>query len=218
MEYKYKTVIFDMDGTVLDTVDDLTDSVNAGLLKANLPLRTRDEVQSFLGNGMKVLIEKAVPKNITEEEKNLVWEGFRSYYKEHCNDKTHAYDGIVELMEKLKEDGIKMAIVSNKADSACQELSKLYFDNLVDLSIGESSQLARKPAPDMVWKAIDMLGADKETSIYIGDSEVDFETAKNSNIACISVLWGFRTKEFLESIGATNFAKKPADIVKLLKQ
>lgn len=209
---KYKAVIFDMDGTVLDTLEDLTDTLNHALLKNNMPLHTLDEVRGFVGNGLRVMLERAVPAGTDEETMTLVFNAFKEHYKIHCNDKTHPYDGIKELMKELKAYGIKMAIVSNKVDSAVKDLSKIYFDDLVDVAIGEKTGIARKPAPDMVYEAMRILDVEKSDAVYVGDSDVDYNTAVNSGLPCISVLWGFKTKEFLESLGATCFAEKPSDI------
>lgn len=215
-KFRYKTVIFDMDGTVLDTLEDLTDTVNYALGKFDLPLRSLEEVRMFLGNGIKALMQSVVPDGEKNPLYSQVFDAFKDYYKEHCNDKTHAYEGIPELMELLNKEGIKMAIVSNKVQSAVTDLNERYFKGLTEVAIGETHGIARKPAPDMVFKAMEILGADAETTVYVGDSEVDYNTAKNSGLDCISVLWGFRTKEFLEKIGATTFAEKPMDIFALI--
>jgi len=216
MNYKYTTVIFDMDGTVLNTVTDLMNALNHGLKKAELPLKNEDEVKRILGNGMRYMIEHAIPEGTSPEKQQIVFDGFKEFYYEHSNDNTKPYDGIVELMEELHRDGVRMAIVSNKPDKACQDLNEQYYKDITDLCMGEREGLKRKPAPDMVYEALRIMGCDKETAIYVGDSEVDYETAKNSGLPCISVTWGFRSKEHLISIGADKLADTPAEILHYL--
>lgn len=215
--FKYDTVIFDMDGTVLDTLEDLTDTVNYALGKNNFPLKSMDEVRRVLGNGIKFLMQSVVPDGALNPLYSQVFDDFKYYYREHCNDKTHAYEGILELMALLKSEGIRMAIVSNKVQSAVTELNEKYFTGLTEVAIGETGGVARKPEPDMVFQAMKMLDAKPETTVYVGDSEVDFATAKNSGLDCISVLWGFRTRAYLEEIGAKTFAEKPMDIYNILR-
>ena len=208
----YKLAVFDMDGTILDTLEDLKDSTNFALEKCGYPTRSYDEVRRFVGNGIRKLIERAVPKGLTVEQIDRVHEVFTEHYKVHCADKTKAYDGIKPLLEKLRASGVKTAVVSNKADYGVQELCKEYFDGLFDYAVGEREGIRRKPAPDAVNEALRVLGIDKSEAVYIGDSDVDFETAKNAELPCISVLWGFRDEEFLREKGATLFVRDPAEI------
>lgn len=208
----YRLAVFDMDGTILDTLEDLKDSTNFALQKCGYPVRTHDEVRRFVGNGIRKLIERAVPDGLTVEEIDCVHEVFTEHYKVHCADKTKAYDGIKPLIEKLRANGVKTAVVSNKADYGVQELCKEYFDGLFDYAVGEKEGIRRKPAPDSVNEALRVLGVDKSEAVYIGDSDVDFETAKNAELPCISVLWGFRDEEFLREKGATLFVHDPAEI------
>lgn len=208
----YKLAVFDMDGTILDTLEDLKDSTNFALEKCGYPTRTYDEVRRFVGNGIRKLIERAVPEGLTVEQIDRVHEVFTEHYKVHCADKTKAYDGIKPLLEKLRANGVKTAVVSNKADYGVQELCKEYFDGLFDYAIGEREGIRRKPAPDSVNEALRVLGMSKSEAVYIGDSDVDFETAKNAELPCISVLWGFRDEEFLREKGATLFVHDPAEI------
>ena len=203
----YKLAVFDMDGTILDTLEDLKDSTNFALEKCGYPTRTYDEVRRFVGNGIRKLIERAVPEGLTVEQIDRVHEVFTEHYKVHCADKTKAYDGIKPLLEKLRASGVKTAVVSNKAE-LCQE----YFDGLFDYAVGEREGIRRKPAPDSVNEALRVLGMSKSEAVYIGDSDVDFETAKNAELPCISVLWGFRDEEFLREKGATLFVHDPAEI------
>lgn len=212
----YKLAVFDMDGTILDTLEDLKDSTNFALEKCGYPTRTYDEVRRFVGNGIRKLIERAVPEGLTVEQIDRVHEVFTEHYKAHCADKTKAYDGIKPLLEKLRANGVKTAVVSNKADYGVQELCKEYFDGLFDYAIGEREGIRRKPAPDSVNEALRVLGMSKSEAVYIGDSDVDFETAKNAELPCISVLWGFRDEEFLREKGATLFVHDPAEIYDII--
>lgn len=212
----YKLAVFDMDGTILDTLEDLKDSTNFALEKCGYPTRSYDEVRRFVGNGIRKLIERAVPEGLTVEQIDRVHEVFTEHYKVHCADKTKAYDGIKPLLEKLRASGVKTAVVSNKADYGVQELCKDYFDGLFDYAVGEREGIRRKPAPDAVNEALRVLGIDKSEAVYIGDSDVDFETAKNAELPCISVLWGFRDEEFLREKGATLFVHDPAEIYDII--
>lgn len=210
---RYETVIFDLDGTLLDTLEDLADAVNYALREMGMPERTIEEVRQFVGNGVRRLMELAVPQGFDNPAFEETFSKFKEYYGVHCNDKTKAYDGVVQLLRDLKEEGYALAIVSNKLDSAVKELSEIYFEGIVKVAIGEKEGVAKKPAPDTVYKALDELQMPAETAVYVGDSEVDVMTAKNSGLPCISVLWGFRDEEFLREQGATQFART-ADEVK----
>lgn len=213
---RYETVIFDLDGTLLDTLEDLTDAVNVALKACDMPLRTIEDVRCFVGNGVRNLMIKAVPDGEANPRFEEAFSLFKEYYGEHCNDKTGPYDGVLELMAELKKKGYVMAIVSNKIDSAVKELNDKYFSEYIQVAIGEREGVQRKPAPDTVLTALQELGKEKETAIYIGDSEVDLATARNVGIPCISVLWGFRDKELLEGLGADNFASIPMDVLRFL--
>ena len=212
------TVIFDMDGTVLDTLEDLTVSVNYVLSKFNMPEHSEEEYRKFFGNGIKYALKCAVTEETPEEVIEEMLPIFREHYNEHCHDRTKPYDGIIELMSMLKANGYKMAIVSNKIDSAVKELNDRFFSEYVDVAIGEKPGIKRKPAPDTVLAALDELGSKKEAAVYIGDSEVDLQTALNSELPCISVLWGFRDKDFLISKGASVFAETPEEVYDILKK
>lgn len=212
----YKTAIFDLDGTLLNTLEDLTNSVNAALEKNNKPQRTIEEVRSFVGNGIRLLVERAVPAGTAAAETDQIFADFKAHYAIHCNDKTRPYDGMPALLEKLSKEGYHLAIVSNKADSAVKELNQIYFKDVISVAIGECEGIRKKPAPDTVNQAFRELGVTKEDAVYIGDSDVDVMTAKNSGLPCISVLWGFREKEFLKENGATVFAKDADELEQLL--
>ncbi|WP_028510627.1 HAD family hydrolase [Ruminococcus sp. NK3A76] len=213
---RYKYVIFDLDGTILDTLDDLADAANAALASMGYPKRTKDEVRMFVGNGIRKLIERATPDGISEEDTVKTHEAFTAYYSVHCKDKTRPYEGIPELVSELKANGIRTAVVSNKADYAVKKLCEEYFGGIFDIAIGEREGIRKKPAPDSVLEVMRALGADAEHTIYIGDSDVDIMTAKNSGIGCIGVSYGFRGRDFLKEHGAEVIADTVAELRELL--
>lgn len=210
------TVIFDMDGTLLDTLEDLRDSVNFALEKYKYPKRTIEEIRNFVGNGVKVLVDKALPGGTENEYFDDVFKTFKSHYAENCNNKTKPYAGMIPVIKKLKDDGYKMAVVSNKSDREVKNLTKIYFDGLIDLAIGQSDKIRKKPYPDEVEKALELLNSVADESVYVGDSEVDVMTAKNSNLDLIAVLWGFRSRDVLIDNGATVLIEKPEEIIQVL--
>lgn len=214
---KITTVIFDLDGTLLDTLEDLKEAVNHAMDFCGMPRRTLDEVRRFVGNGVKKLMVRAVPDGENNPDFDRAFDAFKQYYGEHCNDATKAYDGIPELLDALKSSGCTLAIVSNKIDSAVQDLTNRYFSQ-VDIAIGDREHLQRKPHPDSVNLALKELGKTREEAVYVGDSDVDLATAKNAGLPCISVLWGFRDREFLVEHGAETFVEKPMEIMKVLEQ
>lgn len=213
---KYKTLIFDLDGTLLNTLLDLASSVNYAMRECGFNERTTDEIRRFIGNGVAVLIQRSVPDGTSEEEYKKALDIFKTHYKENSRNKTAPYDGICDLLRKLKEDGYNLAIVSNKVDFAVKDLRDEFFCGLIDVAIGDSDATRTKPEPDMVYKAIEELGVDKESCIYIGDTDVDIETARNSGMDCISVSWGFRLRSELEECGATMIADCAEDILKFV--
>lgn len=212
----YRLIIFDLDGTILDTLEDLTDSTNYALAKNHFPVRTLEEVRSFVGNGIGKLIARAVPKGTEEKMIEQVLYDFRDYYGKHCADKTKPYDGILDLICSLRARDCRTAVVSNKADFAVQELCEQYFPGLFDFVVGEREGIRRKPYPDSVLEVLSGLGAAKAESLYVGDSEVDIETAKNAGIDAVSVEWGFRKKDFLLAHGAVRFVKQPVELLDLV--
>ena len=197
-----KGVLFDLDGTLLDTLEDLYQSVNAALTACGFPERTRMEVRSFVGNGVRNLMVRSVPDGEENPKFEECFQKFREHYAVHLNDHTVPYAGIMELLAELKEKGIPTAVVSNKSDAAVKELCRETFGDLVPLAIGESERVKKKPAPDTVIEAAAGIGVPRKDCVYVGDSEVDLATAENAGIPCISVSWGFRDKELLESLGA----------------
>lgn len=213
---RYKAIIFDLDGTLTDTLVDLAASTNYALECMGMPQRTLDEVRRFVGNGVGNLIKRAVPEGTREPEVAQCLQYFKQHYIVHCMDNTCLYPGVAEMLETLHGMGLRMAIVSNKLQSGVDELYDTYFRNIVDIAIGEREGIKRKPAPDMVDAALMALGMERSDVIYVGDSEVDIETAANAGLPCISVLWGFKDKEFLLAHGATALASVPDDIVRLV--
>ena len=210
--------IFDLDGTLLDTLDDLTDSMNYMLGKHNFPLRTRDEVRNFVGNGVRKLVERAVPPEYKADDEFIdkFYNDFSLYYNSHSDVKTSPYPGTLDMLDKLLENGFDIAIVSNKIDYAVKSLSSKFFGGRIRSAIGEKPSIRHKPEPDMVFMAMEEMGANKMDSIYIGDSEVDIETARNAGIPCVSVLWGFKDRKFLEESGATMFVHSMEELTKNL--
>ena len=215
---KKDTVVFDLDGTLLDTLDDLKNSVNYALESNGYPARTKDEVRRFVGNGILLLMQRALPSGQENPDFDKVFSCFKEHYGIHCNDLTKPYDGIMELLELLKEKGVKMAIVSNKADFAVRELSEIYFKGIIPVAIGETASegIRKKPAPDTVMEALRQLGSTTEHAVYVGDSEVDLATAKNCGMDYILCEWGFREREKLEELGGKVFVKKPSEIADLI--
>lgn len=208
-----KTVIFDLDGTLLNTLEDLKEATNFALSKYNYPTRTLEEVRCFVGNGVRKLIERAVPENCQNVEECLAV--FKQNYSEIMYNHTAPYNGILKILSDLKANGIKIGVVSNKFDSAVKELCKKYFADLIDIAIGQADDVPKKPAPDGVFKAMRELGADKLSTIYVGDSDVDVATAKNAKLPCIGVTWGFRDREYLK--GANFIIDNPNDINVIIK-
>ena len=210
---KYNFAIFDLDGTILDTLCDLRNSVNFALSKNNLPERTTEEIRQFVGNGIRLLIERAVPENTSDNVTDMCFDDFKVHYKDNSANLTKPYGGVVEMLNELKNNGIKLAVVSNKADFAVQGLIKQYFPDLFDFSVGERDGIKRKPSPDSVFAAMKHLDADKADTIYIGDSEVDIETANNSGVPCIAVTWGFRDKDVLKKLNPQYIVNEPKEII-----
>lgn len=212
----YDTVIFDLDGTLLDTLDDLTNAVNFSLEEYGFAPRTKAEVRSFVGNGILVLMKKALPENIDEEKFNEIFTFFKEYYTSNCRIKTKPYDGIMELLKYLKANNYKMAIVSNKNDEAVKDLTEYYFEDFISISVGQRDGIRRKPAPDTVNEAIAELHSDKENTIYVGDSEVDKETCDNAHIKCALVDWGFRDRDKLLELKSDYVISSPEELITII--
>lgn len=213
---KYKYIIWDLDGTLLNTIEDLHASVNFALARYAQPPRTLKETTRNVGNGIRLLISRSLEggeKNPVIEE---VFAAFKAHYAENCLNLTRPYDGIPGLLQELKSGGVKMAVVSNKIDFAVKDLRDRFFPWL-DVAMGDREDFARKPAPDMVYQAMKELGATPDETVFIGDSEVDVLTAKNASLPCIAVLWGFRERDELEAAGARVFAQTADQLAELLE-
>ena len=212
----YKTYIFDLDGTLLDTLDDLAASVNYALGLYGMARHSVDDVRRFVGNGVRLLMERAVPGGAGNPDFDATFAAFRQHYMYHSLDTTQPYDGIADMLAGLKARGCRMAVVSNKMMAATQELVAHFFPDIT-VAIGEheAEGIRKKPAPDTVFEALRQLGTDRQDAVYVGDSDVDIETARNSGLPCISVLWGFRDRDFLLRHGATCLAQHPMDIINM---
>ena len=211
-----KAVIFDLDGTLLYTLEDLKNSTNFALKQFDFPQRSLDEIRIFVGNGVRKLIERAVPKNSTMQTVEQVLTIFKNDYQKNMYNCTKPFDCIIKLLTELKKQNIKTAIVSNKFDEAVKELSNKYFANLIDVAIGQSNNISPKPSPDGVLQAIKILNVDIKNCIYVGDSDIDVKTAHNAGLQCIGVTWGYRNTELLKNSGADFVVNKPEDILKVI--
>ena len=214
---KYGCVIFDLDGTLLNTLDDLAASTNAALTENSLPTHTVDEVRMFVGNGIGKLIERAVPDGRDNPKFQAVYDAFVAHYGAHSRDHTKPYDGILPMLDALAAKGVKLAIVSNKIDFAVKALSRDYFGNRMQAAIGDDPSRRRKPAPDSVLEAMRQMGVTREETVYIGDSDVDVETARNAGVACCAVSWGVRSVESLKEAGAERIAATPQALLAMLE-
>ena len=214
---RIKAVIWDLDGTLLDTLDDLTASTNAALAQNGLPVRTREEVRRFVGNGIRRLIGLAVPQGEENPAFQAVYDAFVAHYGAHSSDHTRPYDGIIGVLDALQREGVRHAIVSNKIDFAVKALSRAYFGDRMQASVGDDPSRRRKPAPDSVLAAMDQLGVTREETVYVGDSEVDVATARSAGIALVAVSWGFRSEACLREAGAQRIAATPEALLEMIR-
>lgn len=212
-----KALLLDLDGTILDTLDDLCDSVNFALSAHGHPTRTKREIRAILGNGVINLITRSLPEGVSEKEFEECLATYKEHYETNKTNKTAPYKGIPEALSSLRADGYKLAIVSNKHNEAAQGLYKLFFENLADFAIGNTAEIPKKPAPDMVFAAAEKLGVSPDECVFVGDSEVDFQTAQNAGVPCISATWGFRDEDDLREAGATVFVHSPDELVAAVK-
>jgi phosphoglycolate phosphatase len=213
---KYDTIIFDLDGTLLNTLDDLRDSLNDILLQRGYQARSFEEVKRFVGNGVRNLVRLSVPQSCSEEDVTAVLKDFKEHYRHNMQNKTRPYNGIMELLLDLNRYNYKLAIVSNKFDSAVKSLAGVYFGKLIPVAIGETAEIRRKPAPDSIYTAVKELSSSLERAVMVGDSETDVRTAKNAGIPCIGVTWGFRSREVLRSEGADYLIDTPRELLTLI--
>lgn len=212
---KYNTYIFDLDGTLLNTLTDLAASCNYALRKHGMPEHSIDDVRRFVGNGVRLLMERAVPGGADNPDFEAAFASFREHYMLHSLDTTRPYDGITEVLEELKRRGCRLAVVSNKMMAATVELCRHFFPELIEVAIGENEAegIRKKPAPDTVFAALRRLGVESAGAVYVGDSDVDVQTAANAGLPCISVLWGFRDRDFLIQNGAKTFISAPSELL-----
>lgn len=215
---KYEAVIFDLDGTLVDTLEDLTDSVNFALSSFGFPERSIEEVRSFVGNGVRRLMYLSVPEGTGDDTAEKCLAIFKEHYKTNSRNKTKPYDGIAEMLDILDKKGIKTAVVTNKMHTAAKDIVEFYFGDKISITVGQIDGIAQKPQPDGVLKAIETLGVRKENAVYVGDSEVDCITAGNAEIDCIGVTWGFRSREILKENGANVIVDNPTEILELINK
>ena len=215
MKNGYKGVIFDMDGTILNTIEDLLNATNFALLKNGFPTHTVEEEYYFVGNGLRKTVERALPADVSPETADAVYEDMVAYYSVHSEDHTRPYDGIVDVIQKLREKGLKTAVVSNKADFAAKALVEKFFPDCFDEVMGETEGFALKPDRAMVDEVLRRMGIQHDEAVYVGDSNVDLMTAKNSGLDCISVSWGFRQKHVLKELGAQTIIDTPEELLKI---
>jgi len=215
---KYEAVLFDLDGTLLDTLEDLKDSVNYIMEKYGFPVRTLEEVRKAVGNGIRKLVERSVPQGTKEETIEAAFGDFLVYYKENCTVKTKPYPGIGEVLHKLRADGCKLAVVTNKGNEAVQKMIPYYFEELFEISVGATKEMPKKPAPAQVYYALEKVRVERERALFVGDSQVDVETAKNAGLDSILVTWGFRSKEELKKAGALHLADSAEELYKKMKE
>ena len=214
----FSTYIFDLDGTLLDTLGDLAASVNYALRTHGMPEHSIDDVRRFVGNGVRKLMERAIPDGEANPQFEATFATFRQYYMQHSLDTTRPYEGIPETLSALKAKGCRLAVVSNKMMAATQELCRHFFPDTIEVAIGENEAagIRKKPAPDTVIASLRQLGVDKQNAVYVGDSDVDIQTAANAGLPCISVLWGFRDRAFLKANGAKTFISTPSELLQTL--
>lgn len=212
---KYNTYIFDLDGTLLNTLTDLAASCNYALRIHGMPEHSVDDVRRFVGNGVRLLMERAVPDGAANPDFDATFSTFRDYYMHHSLDTTCPYPGVLEVLGELKNRGCRLAVVSNKMMAATIELCRHFFSDTIEVAIGEheAEGIRKKPAPDTVFAALEQLGVEKDGAVYVGDSDVDVMTAANAGLPCISVLWGFRDRDFLKKHGAKTFISAPDELL-----
>lgn len=211
------TILFDLDGTLLNTLEDIADGVNYALRKLEFPERSLQEIRQFVGNGVAMLIRRAVPAGTSQELIDTCLKLNKEYYSAHVNEKTEPYEGILPLLSELRKKGFKIGVVSNKYDSAVKDLCRLFFSGLAEVAVGNMPGVPTKPAPDCVYTAIKELGSVRENTIFVGDSDVDVQTAHNAGLKCIGVSWGFRGRAFLEREGADIVIDTPEELPEILK-
>lgn len=213
---KYEAVIFDFDGTLLYTVQDLADAVNYAVARRGYPTHSVRAIERMIGNGVNMLVSRALPRGFDTPEYERIMDDFRAFYRAHCQDNTRPYDGVPEMLARLRAEGRKLAIVTNKYQTAAELLRKQFFADSVELIVGDFEGRRRKPEPDGVLIALEKLGADPSRAVYVGDTEVDMQTAENAGLDCICVAWGYRTRQELERLGAPAIAENTQELLAML--
>ena len=211
-----KAVVFDLDGTLLNTLTDLAASCNRALSRMGRPQRTTDEIKSFIGNGARLLCNRLVGLDEPEEVVDECLRLFQADYNIHLNDNTAPYPGIMDMLRILRENGVACAVVSNKYDAATRAICDLHFGDLISVTIGEGNGISKKPCPDGTNKALSLMGVSAEEALYVGDSDTDVETAHNANLFCVGVTWGFRSRQVLEMAGAESIIDEPSDLLDII--
>lgn len=214
---RFEAVIFDLDGTLTDTLADLANGVNYALSQFGFPARSEDEIRSFVGNGVRRLVYRSVPENTPDEVSEKCLEVFKEYYKNNSCVFTKPYEGITEMLSVLRDMGVKTAVVTNKMHGAAVDIVEHFFGDLIEFAVGQVDGMPQKPQPNGIYLALEKLGVSKNNAVYVGDSEVDCVTARNAGIPCIGVTWGFRDREVLEAHGASFIVNKPQEIFNCVK-
>ena len=213
---KYSTVLFDFDGTLLNTVQDLANAVNYAIAKHGHPTHSVPAITRMIGNGVNMLVARALPQGFDTPDYEDIMTDFRTHYAAHSSDNTGVYEGIDALLTELKARGVKMAIATNKYQLAAEELRKQFFADTIDIIVGDFEGRARKPAADIALVALEQLGVGRDGAVYVGDTEVDMQTADAAGLPCICVSWGYRSREELVALGAETIADTPAQLLELL--
>ncbi|HVI40143.1 MAG TPA: HAD family hydrolase [Anaerovoracaceae bacterium] len=215
---KYDTVLFDLDGTLLDTLDDLTDSINAVMQKEGYQLRTKEEIREYIGDGVKMLMERSLPQGTPENEILRCLTMFREIYQKNMLHRTKPYEEIPSMLKRLKEMEMKVGVVSNKPDEATGEMCRMFFNRNVDAAVGDNQERKKKPEPDNVYEVLKQLGSNRDKTLYVGDSNVDVRTAKNAGLDCVGVTWGYRSRETLIEEGADHIIDEPNQLITLIEK
>ena len=211
-----KAVVFDLDGTLLNTLTDLAASANRALLQMGRPARTEDEVKSFIGNGARLLCNRLVGLDAPAETVDQCLKLFQADYNIHLNDNTAPYPGVIDMLKTLRDNGVACAVVSNKYDAATRAICRLHFGDLIPVAIGEGNGISKKPCPDGTNKALELMGVSAQEALYVGDSDTDVETAHNANLFCVGVTWGFRSRQVLEMAGAESIIDSPDELLDIV--
>lgn len=211
-----KAVVFDLDGTLLNTLTDLAASCNRALARMGRPERTEEEIKSFIGNGARLLCNRLVGLDAPAETVDQCLKLFQADYNVHLNDHTAPYAGVMDMLKTLRENGVSCAVVSNKYDAATREICRLHFGDLIGVTIGEGNGITKKPCPDGTNRALELMGVSPEEAVYVGDSDTDVETAHNANLFCVGVTWGFRSRQVLEMAGAESIIDEPAELLDIV--